>query len=244
MRVTTKQRNAILTSLAASVAAMGFTATAHAAPASVSTAAAKRAVESRLQKTSKPAKVTTVKCFRLVGGSARCEVTLDYGYRICRDNLISVRRSTTGSLLVVGLAPTCKAASPIIAPDDPPTTGGGTTTTTTTTPPAPAGGSTPQPAAGQLVTPGQLDLIRAQKAMYAISPGTVASEMTRFQYETVGYSTAGPNGQSLMAHYWVVVSGGRTVALDVQYRQLDGTNVYAVRSVGGSDDVEAIDNFM
>jgi hypothetical protein len=51
-----------------------------------------------------------------------------------------------------------------------------------------------------------------------------------------------------MANYWVVVSGGRNVAIDVQYRQLDATgtwvNAFAVRSVGGSDDVEAIDNFM
>jgi hypothetical protein len=244
MRVTTKQRTAILMSVTATVAAMGFTASADAATP-VSPAAAKRAVESRLAKTTKPAKVTTVKCVRLVGGSARCEVTQDYGYRVCRDTIVSVRRSTTGSLLVVGLAPTCKAGSPIVAPDDVPETSGGTNGAAT---PTQSGGAPTRSTGSGLISEGQADQLRAQKAMYGIRAGTVALDMSRVQYDPAPESGTGPNGQSLMAYYWVVVSGGRTVAIDVQYRQLDATgawvNAFAVRSVGGSDDVDAIDNFM
>jgi hypothetical protein len=251
MQLKSTARTALLSTVAATIAATSFTATADAAPA-VPIAQAKAAVTKSLQKRTKPARITTVTCFRLVGGSARCETTQDYGYRICRDTIVSVRRSTTGTLLVVGLAPTCKAASPIIAPDETPktgatTTGGGSTATTT---PAQTGGSTaPQSAGGQLISEGQHDQLKAQKAMYGIAPGTVALDMSRFQYDPAPESGTGPNGQSLMANYWVVVSGGRMVAIDVQYRKLDaatGTwvNAFAVRSVGGSDDVDPIDNFM
>jgi hypothetical protein len=253
MQTKSTTRNALLTALAATVAATGFAATAHAATP-VSLPSAKAAVLANAKKTQKPAKVTTVKCFRQVGGSARCEITLDYGYRVCRDNLISVRRGPTGKILVVGLAPTCKAAMPIEAPDEQPTTGGttsgGTTSggTSSTTSKQTGGGSVPAQTAGGPITEGQRDQIKAQKAMYGIAPGTVALDMSRFQYDPAPYSSTGPDGQGLMANYWVVVSGGRNVAIDVQYRKLDATgtwvNAFAVRSVGGSDDAEAIDNFM